>query len=495
MQLTATLSVEQLLLLIAGLLGLCVLASKVSSTLGVPALVLFLVVGMLAGAEGPGGIQFSDVRIAQATGVIALVFILFSGGLDTSWRAVRPVLKEGVALATVGVLITALCVGLFAVAVMGFSLLEGMLLGAIISSTDAAAVFSVMRMRASRLPAKLESLSELESGSNDPMAVFLTVALISLVTAPERGVLSVIPAFFTQAALGVVFGLAAGYAGVRVMNRIRLQADGLYVIITIALVLFSYSVTALVGGSGFLAVYLCGIVMGNQDFIHKRSLTRFHDGLAWLMQIAMFLTLGLLVSPSQLWPLAGLATLGSAFLILIARPVAVFLSLFWAKLSLRELILLSWLGLRGAAPIILATFPLVAGIERADVMFDFVFFVVLGSVLIQGVTIAPVARWLGLSIPELKRLPPTIQIVEGSNARPVDIHIGPDSPVVGAQIVDLHLPEGALIVLIARRGMHLVPTGSTVIEAGDTLTLVASKEDLEKARRKLTSERRRVSPG
>jgi cell volume regulation protein A len=182
-------------------------------------------------------------------------------------------------------------------------------------------------------------------------------------------------------------------------------------------------------------------------------------------------------------------------LILIARPVAVFLSLFWAKLSLRELILLSWLGLRGAAPIILATFPLVAGIERADVMFDFVFFVVLGSVLIQGVTIAPVARWLGLSIPELKRLPPTIQIVEGSNARPVDIHIGPDSPVVGAQIVDLHLPEGALIVLIARRGMHLVPTGSTVIEAGDTLTLVASKEDLEKARRKLTSERRRVSPG
>lgn len=187
MQLTATLSVEQLLLLIAGLLGLSVLASKVSSTLGVPALVLFLVVGMLAGAEGLGGIQFSDVRIAQAAGVIALIFILFSGGLDTSWHAVRPVLKEGIALATVGVLITALCVGLFAVAVMGFSLLEGMLLGAIISSTDAAAVFSVMRMRASRLPAKLESLSELESGSNDPMAVFLTVALISLINAPERG--------------------------------------------------------------------------------------------------------------------------------------------------------------------------------------------------------------------------------------------------------------------------------------------------------------------
>jgi cell volume regulation protein A len=486
MQLTMTLSVEQLLLLVAGLLGLSVLASKVSGTLGVPALILFLALGMLAGAEGLGGIQFNDVRVAQATGVVALIFILFSGGLDTAWRAVRPVLKEGIALATLGVFITALCVGLFAVAAMGFSLLEGMLLGAIISSTDAAAVFSVMRMRASRLPRKLESLIELESGSNDPMAVFLTVALIGLLTTPGSSVLNLIPTFFAQTALGVACGLAMGYASVRVINRICLQADGLYVIITITLVLLSYSATALIGGNGFLATYLCGIVMGNQDFIHRRSLTRFHDGLAWLMQIAMFLTLGLLVSPSRLMSVAGVATLGAAFLILVARPVAVFLSLCWAGLSLRELILISWMGLRGAAPIILATFPLVAGVERASVMFDLVFFVVLGSVLVQGVTVAPIARWIGLQIPEQKQLPPTIQIVEGSNARPVDIYIAPDSPVVGAQIVDLHLPEGVLIVLIARRGMHLVPTGSTVIEAGDILTLVASEEGLEKARQRLT---------
>jgi len=485
MQLTTVLSVEQLLLLVAGLLSLSVLASKISSRLGVPALVLFLIVGMLAGAEGPGSIQFSDARVAQATGVIALIFILFSGGLDTSWRAVKPVLKEGIVLATLGVFITALCVGLFTVTVLGFSLLEGMLFGAIISSTDAAAVFGILRTHASRLPEKLESLIELESGSNDPMAVFLTVSLINLITVPNISALSLIPTFFAQMGLGAALGLAIGYAGVWVMNRIRLQADGLYVIITVTIVLVSYSATTLIGGSGFLAVYLCGIVMGNQDFIHKRSLIRFHDGLAWLMQIAMFLTLGLLVSPSGLLSLTGLAALSAGFLILVARPIAVFLSLSWAGLPVRELLLLSWTGLRGAGPIILATFPLVADIERADVMFNLVFFVVLSSVLIQGIMVMPVARWLGLRIEKGPPLPPTLRIVEGSNARPVDIHIGPDSSVIGAQIVDLHLPEGALIVLIARRGMHLVPTGSTIIEAGDTLTLVASKEDLERARQKL----------
>ncbi|BCX04821.1 MAG: K+/H+ antiporter [Candidatus Roseilinea sp.] len=477
--------IEQLLLIVAGLLALSVLASKASGVLGVPSLVLFLAIGMLAGSEGLGGIYFDDARLAQAVGVVAFIFILFSGGLDTAWIEVRPVLKHGLALATVGVLITALAVGLFATAVLGFSLLEGLLFGAVISSTDAAAVFSLMRMRATRLAGNLEPLIELESGSNDPMAVFLTIGMISLLTTPGASVLSLVPMFALQMSLGAAFGLVIGYLGVRVMNRIRLQADGLYVVITIAIVLVAYSATTLAGGNGFLAVYLCGLYMGNQDFIHKRSLSRFHDGLAWLMQIAMFLTLGLLVFPSQLLPLTGVALLSAAFLVFVARPAAVLLSLFWARMSLRELALVSWVGLRGAAPIILATFPLVAGLPQAALIFNLVFFVVLTSVLLQGTTVSLVANWLGLNLPEERRPPPTIRLIDGSRARPIDIRISATSPAVGKQIVDLHLPHGALIVLITRNGNHIVPTGSTVIEANDTLTLLASKEDAESARQQI----------
>ncbi len=477
--------IEQLLLIIAGLLALSILASKASSVLGVPALVLFLAIGVLAGSEGVGGIYFDDPQLAQSVGVVALIFILFSGGLDTAWGEIKPVLKHGLALATAGVLITALVVGLFATAALGFSLLEGLLFGAIISSTDAAAVFSLMRMRSTRLAGNLEPLIELESGSNDPMAVFLTIGMISLLTTPGGSVLSLLPMFLLQMSLGAAFGLAIGYLGVRVMNRIRLQADGLYVIITIAIVLVAYSATAIVGGNGFLAVYLCGLFMGNQDFIHKRSLSRFHDGLAWLMQIAMFLTLGLLVFPSRLLPLTGVALLSAAFLVFVARPIAVFLSLCWARMSLRELALISWVGLRGAAPIILATFPLVAGLPQAGLIFNLVFFVVLTSVLLQGTSVSLVANWLGLNLPTERRPPPTIRVIDGSRARTIDIRISVTSPAVGKQIVDLRLPKGALIVLITRDGNHIVPTGSTVIEANDTLTLLASKEDAELARRQI----------
>lgn len=342
-----------------------------------------------------------------------------------------------------------------------------------------------MRMRSTRLAGNLEPLIELESGSNDPMAVFLTIGMISLLTTPGGSVLSLLPMFLLQMSLGAAFGLAIGYLGVRVMNRIRLQGDGLYVIITIAIVLVAYSATALVGGNGFLAVYLCGLFMGNQDFIHKRSLSRFHDGLAWLMQIAMFLTLGLLVFPSRLLPLTGVALLSAAFLVFVAQPIAVFLSLCWARLSLRELTLISWVGLRGAAPIILATFPLVAGLPQAGLIFNLVFFVALTSVLLQGASVSLVANWLGLNLPTERRPPPTIRVIDGSRARTIDIRIGAASPAVGKQIVDLHLPQGALIVLITRDGNHIVPTGSTVIEANDTLTLLASKEDTDLARRQI----------
>lgn len=471
--------IEHLMLIVAALLGLSVLASKTSGALGVPALVLFLAIGMLAGSDGLGGIYFDNAALTQSVGVVALAFILFSGGLDTSWPRTRPAVGKGLALATIGVFATAALVAAFAVAVLGFTPLEGLLLGAVISSTDAAAVFSVLRTRDVRLHGDLEPTIEFESGSNDPMAVFLTVGVISLLTEPGASPLSLVPLFAVQMAVGGVLGYAIGRVAVWIINRLRLNADGLYVVVTIAVVLIAYGATTVLRGNGFLAVYLAGIVMGNSEFIHRRSLMRFHDGLAWIAQITMFLTLGLLVFPSRLLPLAGVALLTSAFLIFVARPAAVFISLFWARMSARELLLISWVGLRGAAPIIMATFPLVAGLEKANTIFNLVFFVVVTSVLIQGTTVPFVARKLRLNLDPLKKEPSPLSLDERLKAEAVNVRIAPTSPAVGKQIVDLHLPERVLVVLIERGGEHFVPTGGTVIESGDALTLVASRGDLE----------------
>jgi cell volume regulation protein A len=301
----------------AVLIALGVLASKVSDRFGIPALLLFLVIGMMAGSEGVGGIDFDDAQLAQGAGVVALAFILFAGGLDTGWASVRPVLRHGLLLATVGVLGTAVVVGLVASAVFDLSLTEGMLLGSIVSSTDAAAVFAVLRSRSVSLKGRLRALLELESGSNDPMAVFLTVALIELITNPDRSVLQVVPLFFSQMGLGALVGYLIARGSIFAINRIRLGYDGLYPVMLIAVVLFTYGAAAMLRGSGFLAVYVAGIVMGNSRFVHKKSLMRFADGLAWLMQIAMFLLLGLLVFPSELWPVAGRALLVAATLMLV----------------------------------------------------------------------------------------------------------------------------------------------------------------------------------
>ena len=319
--------IETLLLVAAVLLVLSVLASKASGRLGVPALVLFLIIGMLAGSDGPGGIEFDNPWVAQLLGVIALALILFAGGLDTEWSAVRPVLAPGLALSSLAVLVSALLMGGFAALVLGFPLLEGMLLGGIVASTDAAAVFAVLRSRGASLKGRLKPLIELESGSNDPMAVFLTLGLIRLLTLPEASAAELIPSFVIQMALGAGLGLAAGRALLVLVNRARLEHEGLYPVLTVAWVLLVYGATAVLGGNGFLACYIAGLVVGNRDFVHKKSLLRFHDGLAWLMQIAMFLTLGLLVFPSRLVGVAGAGLVTAAFLMLVARPVSVFLTL------------------------------------------------------------------------------------------------------------------------------------------------------------------------
>lgn len=477
---------DYLLVAVSALLLASVLGSKASGRLGIPALLLFLLMGMLVGSDGPGGFYFDDTSLAQSIGVVALALILFSGGLDTSWGSVRPVFRQGLLLSTVGVFLTALAVGAMASVVLGFSLVEGLLLGAIVSSTDAAAVFSVLRSRNVKLRGKLESLLELESGSNDPMAVFLTVGFTSLLASSTVSGFDLVLLFFQQMGLGLAIGFVLGRATVLMVNRSRLEYDGLYPVLTLSSVLLTYGATVSLGGNGFLAVYIAGLVMGNHKLIHKKSLLRFHDGLAWLMQIAMFLTLGLLVFPSKLPAIALTGLVVSGFLMLVARPVSVFLSMSFSGFSFREKTLVSWVGLRGAVPIILATFPLVAGVPRADTMFDLVFFIVLASTLLQGTSIPWVARWLRVEAP-----PPAPPLsLETAAAAPacsvtnklVELVVPARAAVAGQRVMDLAMPEGTLIVLISRANECLIPNGGSVVEEGDTLLLFGQHDVLEKVR-------------
>lgn len=476
---------EYFLLGVAVLLLLSVISSKASTQLGVPTLLLFLIIGMLAGSDGPGGIDFDNPWLAQSLGTVALIFILFSGGLDTRWNEVKPILWKGVILSTLGVILTAIIVGYAAYFMLGFSPLEAMLLAAIISSTDAAAVFSILRSRHISLKGELRPLLELESGSNDPMAIFLTTSLIILIQSPTTSPTALVPMFAQQMALGAVFGYLLGRASASIINRIRLDYQGLYPILTISLVLITYGMTTVLEGNGFLAVYLAGITLGNHSFIHKRSLRHYHDSLAWLMQIAMFLTLGLLVFPSQLIPVAGISLIVSFVLMFIARPIGVLVCLLpFRKMSLAGKVMISWVGLRGSVPIILATFPLTAGIVMADMIFNTVFFVVLTSVLVQGSTIPFVARRLGVEMPlePVPEIPEAAPEKEGGWEPMVNLKVLPGSVAVGKQIADLNIPDDTWIAVLRRDGHPIRPGGSTVLKAGDRLFVQSGGSSLKMLR-------------
>ena len=467
---------ENILLIGSVLLFLSIVSSKTSFHMGIPTLILFLIIGMLAGSDGPLGIYFNDPEIAQLLGVIALTFILFSGGLDTKWESIKPIIRNGIALATLGVLITAGLVGVFVVYVLDFNIYEGLLLGAIVSSTDAAAVFSILRSKNFGLKGQIRPLLELESGSNDPMAYFLTISLIYLIQEPEASVWTIVPKFFVDMLLGVACGYSFGKAMIWILNKIKLNIDGLYPVLVLSLVFFTFSFTERIGGNGFLAVYIAGLMLGNSNFIHKKSMMRFYDGQAWLMQIIMFLTLGLLVFPSQIVPIMGEGILISAFLILIARPVSVMFSLAFAKdMNFRKKLFISWVGLRGAAPIVFATYPLLAGIEYSTTIFHLVFFISASSVLLQGTTLPYLAKWLHVSVPEnLKRkFPLDIELKDDLQSELLELDIPETSPVAGKPVVELNLPKSALIVLIHRKGKYFTAAGKTVLEVGDHLLLMA----------------------
>lgn len=476
-----TLSAENILLLGSILLFISIVASKTSFRFGVPTLLLFLVVGMLAGSEGPGGIYFNDPKLAQFIGVGALTLILFSGGMDTKLESIRPALKNGIALATMGVLITALSVGAFAAWILDIPIEVGLLLGAIVSSTDAAAVFSILRTRNVGLKGMLRPLLEFESGSNDPMAYFLTISFIELVLNPEASLLLLIPKFLKGMAIGAACGFGGGKLMIYVINKIKLDAEGLYPVLVLSLVFFIFSFTDSIGGNGFLAIYSAGILLGNSNIIHKKSLIKFFDGWSWLMQIIMFLTLGLLVFPSEIVPIMGEGLLISIFLILVARPLSIFITLAFSKdLNNRKKLFLSWVGLRGAAPIVFATYPLIAGISYANTIFNLVFFISVSSVIFQGTTLSIIAKWLHVAVPSsLKRkFPLDLELRDDSKSELVELDIPTQSNAIGKQLVQLKLPKQTLVVLIHRDEKYLTPSGETQLQEGDHLLILANNKDV-----------------
>lgn len=476
------LTIENILLIGSLLLFISIIVGKTSYKFGVPTLLLFLVIGMLAGSDGIGGIHFDNPKIAQFIGVVSLNFILFSGGLDTNWNSVKPILREGLVLSTLGVLLTAISLGYFVWLITDFTLYESMLLGSIVSSTDAAAVFSILRSKNLALKTNLRPTLELESGSNDPMAYVLTIAFLTLVINQDQSIISIIPLFFQQMILGGLLGYAFGRLSKFIINKIKLDFEGLYPVLVIALMFITFSATDFVGGNGFLAIYICAVYLGNQELIHKKTIFKFYDGLAWLMQIVLFLTLGLLVFPTQIVPYIGIGLLISLFLIIVARPISVFISLIFFKMKIRRRIYISWVGLRGAVPIVFATYPLLAGIEKANMIFNIVFFISVTSVIIQGTTLTLVAKWLKIVLPgKSKKLTEIDQLIlELPKSSLQEFEISNNYFAVNKRIIDLNFPKSAFIVMIKRNGEYIRPGGSTIIEANDLLMVLAdSQKDFE----------------
>lgn len=476
-------SAEIAIIIVSALLLVCVFVSKISDRLGVPILLLFIGIGMLVGSEGIGGVYFDDPHITQIIGNIALAVILFSSGLDTKWQSVKPVMKEGISLATFGVIITAAVFGGLAYLVLKLSLLESFLIGAIISSTDAAAVFSILRSRSIRLKEKLASVLELESGGNDPIAVLLTITLIGVLNQTSTTAYGIVGAFLLQMLLGLAFGWIFSIISLFLINKFKIGYEGLYPLLLISMVLLAFNITTVLKGSGFLAVYVFGLLLGKNDFLHKHSAMRFFDSTAWFSQIALFLSLGLLVFPSRLLPVIPLGMLLAFCLVFIARPVAVFLSLLPFKYSIKEKLFISWVGLRGAVPIVLATFPLAAGIQNADLIFNIVFFVVLVSVLLQGILLGNVARWLKLENNEPLPSKQPIELIQGDqiSSQLKEVVLPDDAASAGKTIMELGLPAGFLIVLISRGDSYVLPNGGTQLAVGDVIYALTEPDCIQVA--------------
>ncbi|MEC1260967.1 potassium/proton antiporter [Bacillus swezeyi] len=483
-------NMEHFILLTALLLIIGVLTTKFSTRLGVPALVLFLLVGMIMGSDGLGIIYFNNPELAQLIGIIALVIILFEGGLQTKWSSVKAVAAPSLSLATVGVLLTTIVIAVAAKLIFNVSWMEGFLFGAIVGSTDAAAIFAVLKGQ--NIRDRLSATLEAESGTNDPMAMFLTLSFIELMTAKNSSIFVLIGSFFWQMGIGLLLGFLLGRFASFAINKINLDSSGLYPIFTLAFALLTYSLTDLIGASGLLAVYIAALVIGNKDLTYRHSIFRFNEGFAWMMQILMFIILGLLVFPAQFLSF-GIIFKGfllSLILIFLARPVAVFLSTIKMGFHLKEKIFLSWAGLKGAVPIVLATFPMTMGLENSQLFFNVVFFVVLTSALIQGSTISFVAETLGLNGPKKVEAPHSLELVSigKANAEIIEFEVDDTTVIRGQKLKEISFPKDALISAIIRNGDLVTPHGETTIKSGDILYILVKKKRKRELKKYLNRE-------
>ena len=466
----------ELILLAGALLAAGIAAAKVADRARVPGLLLFLGLGMLTGSEGIGGVDFTDAELTRTLGTIALVLILFEGGLSAGWGEIRPVVGTAVSLATVGTLATAAIAALVAAWLLDLGTLESLIVGAAIATTDSAAIFAVLR--GSNLRRGLARSLEGESGLNDPVAVLLVVGFIDWIQVPGYGLADMVVGLVGDLAIGLAAGLAVGFAARWAFRNLELPSPGLYPVASMAAVGLAFGLADVAHASGFLAVYVAALVLGTGSVPARGTTIAFHQGLGWVAQISLFFLLGLLVFPSGLWDVFLDGLLLSAALMLVARPVAALLATALSSFNLRERLMLGWAGLRGAVPVWLATFPVVAGVDDGSVLFNLVFFVVVTSTLIQGTTIEPLARRLGLTTDEPAVATPLVEtgIARGLGGEVVTHRVGPEDAAVGHMVKELGLPRSALVNVIVRDGEAIPPRGSTEIEAHDELQILVRRE-------------------
>ena len=478
---------ENILLIGSILLFVSIVVGKTGYRFGVPALLLFLLVGMLFGSDGLG-LQFHNAKIAQFIGMVALSVILFSGGMDTKFKEIRPILSPGIVLSTVGVFLTALFTGLFIWYLSGmswtnihFPLITSLLLASTMSSTDSASVFAILRSQKMNLKHNLRPMLELESGSNDPMAYMLTIVLIQFIQSDGMGTGNIIGSFIIQFLVGAAAGYILGKLAILILNKINIDNQSLYPILLLSFVFFTFAITDLLRGNGYLAVYIAGMMVGNHKITFRKEIATFMDGLTWLFQIIMFLMLGLLVNPHEMIEVAVVALLIGVFMIVIGRPLSVFLCLLpFRKITLKSRLFVSWVGLRGAVPIIFATYPVVANVEGSNMIFNIVFFITIVSLIVQGTSVSFVARLLHLSTPlEKTGNDFGVELPEEIDTDLSDMTITMEMLNEADTLKDMNLPKGSLVMIVKRGDEFLIPNGTLKLHVGDKLLLISEKNKQE----------------
>lgn len=476
---------ENFLLIGSILVFISIVVGKTGYRFGVPALLLFLLVGMFFGSDGLG-IQFHNAKTAQFIGMVALSIILFSGGMDTRFTEIRPILSPGIVLSTVGVFLTALFTGLFIWYLSGlgwtnihFPLIGALLLAATMSSTDSASVFAILRSQKMNLKHSLRPMLELESGSNDPMAYMLTIVLIQFIQSDGMSTANIIGSFFIQFLVGALAGYVLGKLAIWVLNKINIDNQALYSILLLSFVFFTFSITDLFRGNGYLAVYIAGMIVGNNRVTNRKEIAAFMDGLSWLFQIVMFLMLGLLVNPHEMLEVAVVALLISAFMVVVGRPLSVLLCLLpFRQFTMKSRLFVSWVGLRGAVPIIFATYPVVANVEGSGLIFNIVFFITIVSLIVQGTTVSFAARLLHLAAPfEKTGNDFGVELPEEIDSHLSDLIVTQEMLNEADTLKEMNLPKGTLAMIVKREDKYLIPDGTLKLQVGDKLLLISEKKE------------------